>query len=83
MLDVDKIDVSEGIDAFKVLMHLKNVIFLSLLVFLDKGSQFQSSLCNRCRDILTMPININRIAIFIIHGVIINVLSIRLPKVKA
>ena len=27
MLDIDKIDVSEGIDAFKVLMHLKNVIF--------------------------------------------------------
>ena len=36
--------------------------------FLDKGFKFQSNLCNRCRDLVMMSMNLSNIAILNIKG---------------
>ena len=50
MIYYDRIDVSEGID-------------LNYWYFLDKRFQFQSYVCNRCRDLVMMSMNLSGIAI--------------------
>ena len=37
--------------------------YLSLLYFLNKSFKFQPNVCNRCHDLLMMPMNLSDIAI--------------------
>ena len=58
----------------KVLMfirqvHLKSLLFATIVVFLNKRFKFQPSICNGCRDILMMSMNLNDNAILNIYGV--------------
>ena len=39
-------------------MHQMSVIFVTIDIFLDKGSKFQLYICNGCHDVLIMSINL-------------------------
>ena len=41
-------------------VHQKSVVFVTILVFLDKGFKFEPSVCNRCHDLL-MSMNLSDI----------------------
>ena len=56
---------------------------LALLVFFEKGFKFQSSVCNGCHDVLIMFVNINSVAISIIHSVDICCIIVRISKSEA
>ena len=58
MLYYDRIDVSEGIDINKTIKWKKCDI-CHYWYFLNKGFKFQSYICNRCRDILVMSMNLD------------------------
>ena len=62
MLFFDGIDVSEGIDVKKT-NALKECDICHHWYFLNKGFTFQPNVCNRCHDLLTMPMNLCNIAI--------------------
>ena len=61
MLFFDGIDVSEGIDVKKT-NALKECDICHHWYFLNKGFMFQPNVCNRCHDLLTMPMNLCNIA---------------------
>ena len=42
--------------------------YISLLVFLDIGFNFQPHVCNRCHDLLMISINLSNVAILNIKG---------------
>ena len=44
-------------------VHQKSVIFVTSGIFLNMGFKFQSSVCNRCHDLVMMPMNLSDIAI--------------------
>ena len=66
MLYFHRIDVSEGIDVNKT-RESKEFDMCHYLYFLDKGSKFQSNVCNGCHDFL-MSVNLRDIAILNIKG---------------
>ena len=68
MLYYDRIEVSEGIDVNKT-YTIRYMLFVTTSIFLDKGFQFQLYVCNRCRDVLMMSLNLNVIVILNIQGV--------------
>ena len=41
----------------------KNVKFVKIGIFLDKGFKFQANVCNGCHDLLMMSMNLSHIAI--------------------
>ena len=67
MLYYDKIDVSEGIDVNKASKSRECDICL-YWYFLNKGFKFQANVCNGCRDLLMMSMNLSDIAILNIKG---------------
>ena len=67
MLYYGRIDVSEGIDVIKT-SESKELQYLSLLVFLNEGFQFQLNAFNRSLDLLMMFMNLSDIAILNING---------------
>ena len=67
MLYYGRIDVSEGIDVIKT-SESKELQYLSLLVFLNEGFQFQPNAFNRSLDLLMMFMNLSDIAILNING---------------
>ena len=75
MLYLDRTDVLKELMLLKQ-VH-KRVWYLSLLAFLSKGFMFQSYVCNRCHDLLSM--NLEDIAIlkinYINYGCIITGIS--------
>ena len=62
MLEYDRIDVSEGIDANKnqwsTLVH-----YLSLLVFSWNNFKFQPDVCNDCLDLMQKAMIFNDVSI--------------------
>ena len=62
MLYYDRIDVFERIDINKTSAS-KECDISHYLNFLNFSFTFQSNVCNRCRDMLMMSMNINDIAI--------------------
>ena len=60
MLYYDRIDISEGIDLNKTSAS-KECDICSYWYFLNKGFKFQRYLCNRCHDLLMMPMNLSDI----------------------
>ena len=67
MLYYDRIEVSEGIDDNKTSASKECDICLSWH-FLDYSFNFHPNVCNRCRDLLLMSINLNNFAILKIKG---------------
>ena len=62
MLYDDTTEVSEGIDVNKT-SESKECSICHYWYFLDKGFKFQSHVCNRCYDLVSMPMNLSDIAI--------------------
>ena len=56
MIYYDRIIVSEGIDVNKT--SASKEWCLSLLVFVKLYFEFQPNVCNRCHDLLMMPVNL-------------------------
>ena len=75
----NRINVYESIELRQA--HLKNVLFVTIGIFLDKGFKFQSSVCYGCHDVLMMSIDINSIVILNMILIIV-VLLLELAKVK-
>ena len=44
-------------------MHQKNVTFVIIGIFLDKGFKYEPYLCNGCHDLMQKAINFNDVAI--------------------
>ena len=45
----------------------KSAIFVTIGIFLDKGSNFQPGVLNGCHDVLMMSMNLSNIAIINFH----------------
>ena len=67
MLYFDRTDVFEGIDVNKT-SESKQCNVCQYWYILNKGFKFQSKICNRCHDLLMMPMNLSDIAILNIKG---------------
>ena len=67
MLYYDRIDISEGIDVNKASAS-KEYDVCHYWYFLNYSSKFQLGVCNRCHDLLMMPVNLSDIAILNIKG---------------
>ena len=65
MLYFDRMGISEGIDVHKT-SALKECDICHY--FLNKGSKFQPNVCNKCRDLLMISVNLSNIAILDIKG---------------
>ena len=62
MLYFDRIDICEGIDVNKTSAS-KECDICHYWYFLNKVFKFQPNACNRCHDLLMMPMNLSDIAI--------------------
>ena len=62
MLEYDKIDVSERIDANKINAS-KECDVCHYWYFLDKDFKYQPSLCNGCHDLMKKALNFNDVPI--------------------
>ena len=49
-------------------VNQKNVMFVTIVFFLDKGFKFQTYVCSGCHDLLIISTNLDDIAILNIHG---------------
>ena len=67
MLYFDRIDVFEGIDVNKTSAS-KEYDICHYWYFSNYNFKFQPNLCNRCHDLLMMPINLSDVAILNIKG---------------
>ena len=65
MLYFDRIGASEGTDVNKTSALKECDICHYLLI---KGSKFQPNVCNKCRDLLMISVNLGNIAILNIKG---------------
>ena len=66
MLEYDRIDLSEGIDANKT-SNSKECILCKFYYFLNKNFNYQTYLCDECHDISTKATTMQNLAI-IYHG---------------
>ena len=62
MLKYDRIDFSKGINVTKTSAS-KECDVCHYWYFLNYNFKFQPNVCNRCHDLLMMPINLSDIAI--------------------
>ena len=67
MIYYDRIEISEGIDVNKTSAS-KEYDVCHYWYFLNYSFLFQPNVCNRCQDLLMMPINLSNIAILNIKG---------------
>ena len=67
MLYFNRIDVSEEIDVNKTNASKERDI-CHYWYFLNKNFMFEPYVCNRCHDLLMMPMNLSDIAILNIKG---------------
>ena len=81
MLYYDRIDVSEGIDINKTSAS-KECDICHYWYFSNKGLKFQTYVCNKCHDLLMMPMNLYLKFQKTLKVLIITVLSVELAKVK-
>ena len=77
---LDRIDVSEGIDANKTIESKECDNFQFFLK--NKEFKLQSYICNRCHDLLMMSMNLSDIAILTIKGADYHCIISGLAKVK-
>ena len=68
MLYFDRTDVFEGTDINKTSKSRKESDICYHWYFLNQGFKFQPIVCNRCHDILMMPINLRDFAVLNIKG---------------
>ena len=82
MLYYDKIDISERIDINKTIVSKESSI-CHYLDFLAKGFKFQTYVCNRCHDLLIVPINLRDIAILKIKNATYRYISTGISESEA
>ena len=61
MLHCDRIDISEEIDVNKTSASKESDV-CHYWYFLNYSFKFQPNVCNRCHDLLMMPLNLSDIA---------------------
>ena len=49
-------------------VNQKSVIFVTIVIFLDKGFKFELDVWNGCHDVLIMSMNLNDIAVINIRA---------------
>ena len=49
-------------------MHKRNVTYVSIGIFLDKGFKYEPYLCNGCHNLMQKAMNFNDVAIVSIKG---------------
>ena len=67
MLQYKKANVSEGIDVNKI-SESKECALCHYWFFKDVGFKFETHVCNRCHDLLTMDYSLKNIAILSAKG---------------
>ena len=67
MLQYEKFDASEGIDANKT-SALRKCVLCHYWVFKDVEFKFEEHVCNRCHDLLTMAYSLKTLAILSAKG---------------
>ena len=67
MIYYDRIDISEGTDVYKTSAS-KECDVCHYWYFLNYSFKFEPSVCNKCHDLLMMPMNLSDIAISKIKG---------------
>ena len=67
MLYYDRAEVSEGVDVNKTSLS-KECDICHYWYFLNYSFKFQPNVCNRCRDLLMMSMNLSDIAVLNIKG---------------
>ena len=68
---------------FIIQVHEKNVIFLTIGIFLNKRFKFQTYVCNTCYDLLMMFMNPTDIAILKITNVDYSCIVTEISKSEA
>ena len=68
MLQYEKIDISEGIDANKTSAS-KEYMLCHYWYFKDVGFKFELHVCNKCHDVLMTAYELKNIAIFNVKGI--------------
>ena len=63
MLDYDRIDTSEGIDANKNILTSKNCYLCDYWYFIYKNFNYQKYMCNGCHDMSTKAISMHTLCI--------------------
>ena len=82
MLQYEKIDVLEGIDANKTSTSKENEL-CHYWFFNDVGFKFEGHVCNRCHDLLTMAHSLKNIAILNAKGATFRCLLMGINKNEA
>ena len=67
MLEYDRIDISEGIDANETNLSKECDIF-HYWYFRDIGFKYKKYLCNGCHDLMQKTMSFNNVAIFYVKG---------------
>ena len=67
MLEYDRIDISEGIDANKTNLSNERDI-CHCWYFKDIGFKYEPYLCNNCHDLMQKTMSFNNIAIVYVKG---------------
>ena len=75
-------DVSEEIDINGTSV-LKGQDICHYWYFLNKGFKFQPNVCNRCHDVLMMPMNLRNIAFLNIKGAVYHCIISRTNRSEA
>ena len=81
MLQYEKVDISEGIDANKASAS-KQCELCHYWFFKDVGFKFEKHVCNGCHDLLTMAYSLEDIAILSAKGAILGVFCWVLVKMR-
>ena len=82
MLQHEKIDVSEGIDANKTSTS-KECELCHYWFFKDIEFKFQEHVCNRCHDLLTMSYSLKNLAVLSAKGATSRCLLMGISKNEA
>ena len=82
MLQHEKIDVSEGIDANKTSTS-KECELCHYWFFRDIEFKFQEHVCNRCHDLLTMSYSLKNLAVLSAKGATSRCLCMGISKNEA
>ena len=81
MVYYDRIDISKRIDVKKT-SKSKECDICHYCYFLNKGFKFQSYVCNRCRHLLMMSMNLSNIYILTLKMLLLIVLLVELARAK-
>ena len=68
MLEYERIDISGGIDAYKMSIRSKECDLCHYWYFLDKNFTYEPYLCNDCHDLMQKVVSFNNVTIVFVKG---------------